>query len=136
MSTRAPHRSAVRERRLCAIVGGTMISLDQPGDDSAPFSPELTRDVAAALHAYLLSYGTEGDEALRQLTNRVCREAHALGLPPEKMLIALKYLFERTPLPDVRHSERRLRAFEKFISGCIKSYFDFDAANDRSGEST
>ena len=98
-----------------------MTSADKPSGEYGSFSPELTRDVASALRAYLLSFGAEGDAELQQLTKRVCKEAHALGLPPEKMLIAIKRLFEQAPFPDLRRSERRLRAFEKFISGCIRN---------------
>ena len=101
-----------------------MVTNDPSGASANGFSPALTRDVASALNEYLPSFGTEADAQLRDLTNRVCREAHELGLPPEKMLIAIKQLFERAPLPDAIHSNSRRLAFEKFISGCIQSYFD------------
>lgn len=101
-----------------------MVTHDPSGGVPDGFSPELTRDVASALNEYLLSHEPEADEQLRDLTNRVCSEAHELGLPPEKMLIAIKHLFERAPLPDVIHSDSRRLAFERFISGCIKAYFD------------
>lgn len=98
----------------------------EPTDDgrsSSPFSPGLTRDIDAALRAYLLAYHPESDAILRSLTNRVCAEAKVLGLPSEKMLIAIKRLFDDLSLPDAPHSERRQQVFEKFISGCIESYF-------------
>ena len=40
------------------------------------------------------------------------------------MLISIKQLFERAPLPDIAHSDSRRYAFERFISGCIKAYFE------------
>jgi hypothetical protein len=101
-----------------------MVTHDRSGSGPDGFSPQLTRDVAQALNEYLLSNGPEADAQLRDLTNRVCAEAHELGLPPEKMLIAIKQLFERAPLPDISHSDSRRYAFERFISGCIKAYFD------------
>ena len=79
-----------------------------------------------ALNDYLMSYGVEAEAKLRMLTNRVCAEAHALSFPPEKMLIAIKQLFERAPLSDVIHRDSRRRAFERFVSGCIKTYFAAD----------
>ena len=101
-----------------------MVTHDRSGPDPDGFSPQLTGDVAQALNVFLLSNGPEADAQLRDLTNRVCAEAHELGLPPEKMLIAIKQLFERAPLPDFAHSESRRYAFERFISGCIKAYFE------------
>jgi hypothetical protein len=101
-----------------------MATHDPSGTAPDGFSPELTRDVASALNEYLLSNGPVADEQLRGLTNRVCAEAHELGLPPEKMLIAIKHLYERAPLADVMHADSRRHAFERFISGCIKAYFD------------
>jgi hypothetical protein len=100
-----------------------MVTHDPQGPPDG-FSPELTREVTSALNEYLLSRDVEADEQLRDLTNRVCSEAHELGLPPEKMLIAIKHLFERAPLADVVHSDSRRLAFDKFVSGCIKAYFD------------
>ncbi len=101
-----------------------MVTHDRSGSGPDGFSPQLTRDVAQALNEYLLSQGPEADAQLRDLTNRVCTEARELGLPPEKMLIAIKQLFERAPLADIGHSDSRRFAFERFISGCIKAYFE------------
>ena len=103
--------------------------MHEPTDDGpspSVFSPELTRDMARALSDYLLSNEPEADAALRALTARVCAEAKGLGLPPEKMLIAIKHLFERMSLAELPHSERRRHTFEHFISGCIESYFNAD----------
>ena len=103
--------------------------MHEPTDDgpsSSVFSQKLTRDMARALSDYLLTNEPEADAALRALTARVCAEAKLLGLPPEKMLIAIKHLFERLSLPELAHSERRRQTFEHFISGCIESYFSAD----------
>jgi len=104
-----------------------MVTHDPSGCGPDGFSPELAHEVATALNDYLQSYGADADVKLRALTNRVCAEAHALAFPPEKMLIAIKQLFERAPLSDVIHTDSRRRAFERFVSGCIKTYFDADA---------
>jgi hypothetical protein len=104
---------------------------DEPTDEGLPqsrFSPELTRAIAQALGDYLRTYGSGSDQTLQELTNRVCTEAKLLGLPPEKMLIEIKQLFEGLPLPELPHSERRRQTFERFISGCIESYFSADEA--------
>jgi hypothetical protein len=102
---------------------------NKPPDDGPPhsgFSPELTHDIGVALSDYLRTSEPAASAVLQSLTNRVCTEAKALGLPPEKMLIEIKRLFERHPLADVPLSERRQKTFERFVSGCIKSYFGAD----------
>ncbi|MEO8620163.1 MAG: hypothetical protein ABI625_03785 [bacterium] len=102
---------------------------NKPPDDGLPhsgFSPELTRDIGLALSDYLRSSEPAANAELQTLTNRVCAEAKALGLPPEKMLIEIKRLFERLPSHDVPHTERRQKTFERFITGCIESYFGAD----------
>ncbi len=106
-----------------------MVMQEPTKDDPhlSPFSVELTRDVAGALSDYLLPGRSGAGSPLRALTNRVCAEAKVLGLPPEKMLIAIKQLFERISLRDLPHSDRRRQAFETFVSGCIESYFNMDA---------
>jgi len=100
---------------------------NKPPDDGLPhsgFSPELTHDIGVALgDSMRSSEPSVANAKLQALTNRVCAEAKALGLPPEKMLIEIKRLFERIPLSSVPHTERRQRTFERFISGCIESYF-------------
>lgn len=101
----------------------------EPAGDGAQhfgFSPELQRDIAQALGHRLLSRDAEADATLRELTNRVCAEARLLGLPPEKMLIEVKHLFQQHPISEQPQSEQRRQLFERFISGCIKSYFGAD----------
>ena len=86
------------------------------------FSAELTHDIAAALTDSLSGSSPMHDATLHVLAHRVCAEARELALPPEKMLIAIKQLFERLPAPSVRLEERRM-VFERFISCCIDDYF-------------
>jgi len=70
----------------------------------------------------------DADVKLRALTNRVCAEAHALAFfRRRRCSLRSSKLFERAPLSDVIHTDSRRRAFERFVSGCIKTYFDADA---------
>ena len=96
------------------------------GPHHGAFSAELADDIAAALAGSLSASGGTQDAALDALAHRVCAEAKVLAFPPEKMLIAIKHLFERISLPELPHSDRRRQTFEKFISGCIESYFNAD----------
>ena len=100
--------------------------IHEPAGDGAHhsrFSPELHHDIAEALGHRLLCRDAAADAALRELTNRVCAEARVLGLPPERMLIEVKHLFAQHPISEQPQSEQRRQLFERFISGCIKSYF-------------
>ena len=90
------------------------------------FSPGLTHDITVALCDYVAQQDGAADATLHALTNRVCSEAKTLGLPPEKMLIEIKNLFEHFPIADAPAAELRRRMFERFITGCIESYFSTD----------
>lgn len=85
-------------------------------------SAELLSDIAVAFAHSMSANGAAQDAALRALAHRVCDEARHLALPPEKMLIAIKHLFERLP-PTSAHSEQQRRVFDRFISSCIDDYF-------------
>ncbi|CAN5904193.1 hypothetical protein BH11GEM1_BH11GEM1_29170 [soil metagenome] len=98
---------------------------NHPSGNSQPngaFSAELLSDIAVALADCLSASGAVQDAALRPLAHRVCIEARHLALPPEKMLIAVKHLFERLP-PTPAPFEHRRQVFERFISTCIDDYF-------------
>ena len=92
---------------------------DPPND---AFSMELAGEIGAVLADSMSASGPEMDAMLHMLAHRVCAEARQLALPPEKMLIAIKRLFERLPSTSV-HAEQRRLVFEKFISVCIDDYF-------------
>ena len=105
-----------------------MVTHEPVGDGvhRSRFSPELHRDISEALAHRLTSRDADADAALHALTNRVCAEARVLGLPPEKMLIEIKHLFQQHPISEQPPAEQRRQLFERFISGCIKSYFGTD----------
>ena len=98
---------------------------NEPAGNGPPhgaFSDELASDIAAALADPMSASGPALDAALHSLAHRVCVEARQLALSPEKMLIAIKHLFERLPPPSLHIEQRRLM-FERFISSCIDDYF-------------
>ena len=92
------------------------------GPHHGAFSAELADDIAAALARSLSASGGTQDAALDALAHRVCAEAKVLAFPPEKMLIAIKHLFEQLP-PTAVHAEQRHLVFARFISSCIDDYF-------------
>jgi hypothetical protein len=94
------------------------------GSDSAsPFSAELRSEVSAAIEDYRQHRGPESEARLRAVTERVCAEAHALDLPPEKMLIAIKKFYAILPYSNTTGDWERREAFDRFVSGCIEAYF-------------
>ena len=92
------------------------------GPQNGAFSAELASDIAGVFADTVSASGPALDAALHALAHRVCSEARQLALPPEKMLIAIKHLFERLPQTAVHIEQRRL-VFERFISSCIDDYF-------------
>jgi hypothetical protein len=103
-----------------------VITGDAPEEGLGGFSADLTREVGRALSALLASGDESTQERLRLATKRVCTEAHQMALPPERMVAALKRLFERVPLAGAIDPDRRRAAYEQFISGCIAAYYEAD----------
>lgn len=93
------------------------------GPSHGVFSVGLASDISEVLGHSLLVSGPGQHAVLHALAHRVCAEARELALPPEKMLIAIKHLFERMPQAPGAHSEQRRLMFERFISNCIDDYF-------------
>jgi hypothetical protein len=88
----------------------------------ATFSDELIADMFAALGSYLDERNAESRERLRQVTDRMCREAHALSMSAEQMVIAIKALFARAR-PGWSVSDPVHDVFDMFLAGCIKAYY-------------
>ena len=86
----------------------------------------LSPDAAAALHDALEHYVSNGGDegALRGALRLVTAEARANGIPPERLMVAFKSLWEE--LPSVRAtSDPRLRSrlLERLITASIQEYF-------------
>lgn len=86
----------------------------------------LSPDAAAALRDALEHYvGNGGDEgALRAALRMVAVEARAKDIPPERLMIAFKSLWEE--LPSVRATtdpRLRSRLLERLITASIQEYF-------------
>jgi hypothetical protein len=90
---------------------------------SPQFSAVLEADAMHALQVYATSPSPDASVELRAVTGRVCREAHAAGMKPEAMVVALRQLFGALPIGDVVARERLRGAYDRLLSGCIEVYF-------------
>jgi|SRR5476651_1070763 len=92
--------------------------------DAPVFSPDLLQELSGALHEYAMApAGTDDETRLQAATDRVCAEAHAVGMTPEQMVIALKGFYDRVAGEDILEDDRRRTAFDALLSGCIRAYF-------------
>ena len=86
---------------------------------------DLSEEAQGALLSALESFVARGDEgALRPALQQVTREAREKRIPPERLMIAFKALWEQ--LPSVRATgDPRLRArlLEQLITASIREYF-------------
>ena len=88
------------------------------------FSPKLLQELSVALHEYATARaGTDDGTLLQAATDRICSEAHAVGMTPEQMVIALKGFYNRVAGEDILADDRRRAAFDGLMSGCIRAYF-------------
>ena len=86
----------------------------------------LSPEAQAALHDALEEFVTHGgsDGALRVALRTVTREARERQIPPEKLMVAFKSLWEQ--LPSVRATgdpRMRARLLERLITASIQEYF-------------
>jgi len=121
-----PHIQA----RRSPPAGIEMVTHDPSGCGPDGFSPELAHEVATALNDYLQSYGADaGREATRVDQTAYAPEAHALAFPPEKMLIAIKQLFERAPLSG-RHPHGQSAARVREVSAAASRRTSMQTSDD------
>jgi hypothetical protein len=93
------------------------------GSADAPFSDAVRAEVNAALEDHLEHRDARSDARLRAVTDRICSEAHALDLSPEKMLSAIEAFYAVLPYPLTPADADRRRAFDTFVTRCIRAYF-------------
>jgi hypothetical protein len=93
---------------------------------SAPrdFSVEALEQLNRALRLYVSSWDEVRHETLRLSLERLCSEAHAVKLGPERMLVAVKTAWAAVPGIDRMDMERARVAFERVVGHCIDAYYD------------
>ncbi len=93
-----------------------------PSPDEGPFTAEAISQLQVALNGYLIGV-SDREKAINAAMARICTEAHARHLPPEKMLILVKAAFHDLEIPRLVDEERRQNALEAAVAACIKAYF-------------
>lgn len=88
------------------------------------FPPELHARLALAIHKYAESRASTADAAeLKAVIDPVCRHAHASGMLPETMVIALRHSYNSLA-SSANVSQANLRdAYDILLSGCLAAYF-------------
>src|SRR5207247_1069305 len=98
----------------------TMMIAHDSGAEPPHLSAETTERVSRALSEYIDHPGTEA-EALRLALHTVAREARALAMPPEQLLVALKALWYGLPqIQRAPEPEQQARLLQRVVSMCIR----------------
>ena len=94
------------------------------------FPAELHAHLALAIGAYADSDQSAADnERLAAAMDRACRHAHATGMLPEAMVIALRKSYESVAATDPLHQARLANAYDRLLSGCLQAYFEEKQSN-------
>ncbi len=89
---------------------------------SGPTGP-VSADTVAALREAIRRLGAaELNGELRAALNQLSDEARAKGVRAEQLIILLKQLWYRLPMPSVPRDERT-RMLERLVTLCINEYY-------------
>ena len=98
-----------------------MMAFDSSQNPPSRLSDDTTQSVRVALRGYLDSgSASEVQQALVQLA----AEARDKSMPPERVLIALKEIWNS--LPEVRvmaDTDHQIRLLQRVVTMCIKEYY-------------
>lgn len=87
------------------------------------FSPAAVDQLNRALQAYVSSRDEVRHETLRLALKRLCVEAHAARLGPERMLVAVKAVWARVPGIEHLEVERAQVTLDRVVGQCIEAYY-------------
>ena len=88
------------------------------------FSHAAIEQLNRALQLYVSSWDEAQHETLRLSLERLCTEAHAAKLGPERMLVAVKAAWARVPGIERVDVERARVAFDRVVGHCIEAYYN------------
>jgi hypothetical protein len=92
-------------------------------ESSPEFSAAAIEQLSDALRAYLWSGADTRRDDLRLALERLCAEAHAAKLGPERMLVAVKSVWAGLPGIEQIDVDRARVALESVIGHCIEAYY-------------
>ena len=87
------------------------------------FSPAAEEQLDRALQLYVSSWDDVRHETLRLALERVCTEAHAANLGPERMLVSVKAAWARVPGIEQVDVQRARVALQRVVGHCIEAYY-------------
>jgi hypothetical protein len=94
------------------------------GESEALFKDAITRTLDTA------RAGRATDDRMSEAALVIGSEAQRRGLPPERMLVAVKSQWSQVAAPwREAAADRYQEAQERLVSHCIKAYYAADAAN-------
>ena len=89
----------------------------------AHFTDEALEQLNVALRGYLASWEDARQDQLRTALARLCTEAHAAGMGPERMLVAVKVAWAHVPGVAQMDVDRAQVAFSRIVEHCIEAYY-------------
>jgi hypothetical protein len=90
---------------------------------SPEFSAAAVEQLSDALRAYLWSGDEPRRDDLRLALERLCAEAHAAKLGPERMLVAVKSVWASLPGIEQIDIDRARVALDSVVGHCIEAYY-------------
>jgi hypothetical protein len=87
------------------------------------FSQAAEEQLNRALQLYVSSWDQVRHETLRLALDRMCTEAHAAKLGPERMLVTVKAAWARVPGIEHVDAQRARVALERVVGHCIEAYY-------------
>jgi hypothetical protein len=93
--------------------------------DRIPATPALSEQLIGQLATALAAGQPGGMESdVQDALDAMCVEAHARGLPPESMVLALKSAWNRVPMPLGTQDDEWSRAYYAAVGVCLSVYFE------------
>lgn len=100
-----------------------MTSSPLPRDVAGVLSPESTAALTDAFRLHLAQPSAPADQRITEALGRICAEARRDQIPPERLLVAFKGVWNS--LPEVRqlHGQRATEEVRDLVTLCIERYY-------------
>lgn len=100
-----------------------MTSSPLPRDVAGILSPESTDALREAFRLHLAEPSGSANQRITEALGRICAEARQEQIPPERLLVAFKGVWNS--LPEVRnlHGRRATEEVRDLVSLCIERYY-------------
>jgi len=89
----------------------------------SPFSSGATEQLWLALVLYVGPWDEARHEVLQAALTRLCNEAHAANVGPERLLVVVKAAWAHVPGIVKIEREQAKRTFERVFDTCVETYY-------------